>query len=328
MESLPDFDLIRPRTLDEAVKARQEFPGSRLLGGGTDLLVNIRRGIGDEPPALIDMTNIAELKTIKSDAKKLNIGASVTIQEVASDNTIAHHYPAIAEAAASIAGPTQRAMGTVGGNLCLDTRCIYYNQSHWWRSANGFCLKYRGEKCHIALKSKTCFATYSGDLAPAAMIFGAEIEIIGPNGRRKLTLADLYSGDGQDYLTLNEGEIITALSIKNEPGLRSGYEKIRPRQSIDYPLAGVAAGLCREGNKISDLRIAITGTNPRPVLLDGTAHLVGGPPDDEFFDTLDKLMSAQIKSMKTTLAPGHYRRKVAGVLVRRLTKKLFENYCP
>lgn len=327
MESLPDFDLIRPRTLDEAVKARQKFPGNRLLGGGTDLLVNIRRGIGDAPTALIDMTNIAELKTIKADAKKLKIGASVTIQEVADDSTIAHHYPAIAEAAALIAGPTQRAMGTLGGNLCLDTRCIYYNQSDWWRSANGFCLKYQGEKCHIALKSKTCFATYSGDLAPAAMVLGAEVEIIGPNGRRKLTLTDLYSGDGQNYLTLEEGEIITALSIKNEPGLRSGYEKIRTRQSIDYPLAGVAAGLCRKGDKISDLRIAVTGTNPRPVLLDGTAHLVGGPLDDEFFNALDKLMSAQIKSMKTTLAPGHYRRKMAGVLARRLTKKLFDNYC-
>lgn len=324
MEVLPAFELIRPRTLNEALKARQKYPASALLGGGTDLLVNLRRGIGDPPAALIDMTNIAELKTIKADARELKIGTSVKIAAVADNSTIARHYPVISEAAASIAGPTQRAMGTVGGNLCLDTRCIYYNQSDWWRSANDFCLKHRGQTCHVALKSKTCFATYSGDLAPAAMIYGAEVEILGPKGQRKIPLADLYSGDGKDYLTLGEGEIITALSIKNVPGLRSGYEKIRTRQSIDYPLAGVAAGLARKGNKITDIRIAITGTNPRPVLLEGTTPLIGSPLDDGFFDRLDKLMSAQIMSMKTTLTPGHYRRKVAAVVARRLTRKLFK----
>jgi len=325
MEALPTFDLIRPRTLREAIEARQKFPGSRLLGGGTDLMVNIRRGIGKTPAALIDMTNVAELKTIEVDAKALKIGASVTIEEVAGNSTIARHYPAISEAAASIAGPTQRAMATVGGNLCLDTRCIYYNQGDWWRAANGFCLKYRGEKCHVALKSKTCFATFSGDLAPAAMIYGAEVEIIGPNGKRALALTDLYSGDGQDYLTLEKGDIITALSIKNLSGFHSGYEKIRTRQSIDYPVAGVAVGLRRVGEKLTSLNIAATGTNPRPVLLDGTASLIGRPLDKEFFTALDKLMSAQIMSMKTTLTPGHYRRKVAGVVARRLIRKLFIN---
>lgn len=325
MEVLPAFELIRPRTLNEALKARQKYPASCLLGGGTDILVNLRRGIGGPPTALIDMTGIAELKTIKADAGELKIGASVKIAAVASDSTIARHYPVISEAAASIAGPTQRAMATLGGNLCLDTRCIYYNQSDWWRSANDFCLKHRGQTCHVALKSKTCFATFSGDLAPAAMIYGAEVEILGPKGQRKMPLADLYSGDGKDYLTLGEGEIITALSIKNIPGLRSGYEKIRTRQSIDIPVAGVAAGLGRKGDKITDIRIAITGTNPRPVLLDGTTPLIGSPLDEAFFDKLDKLMSAQIMSMKTTLTPGHYRRKVAAVVARRLTKKLFKN---
>lgn len=324
MEILPEFDLIRPRTLDEAITARKKYPGGCLLGGGTDLLVNLRRGIGEAPTALIDMTNIAELKTIRANAKRLKIGASVKIGEVTGDSAIAKYYPAIAEAAASIAGPTQRAMATVGGNLCLDTRCIFYNQSSWWRSANGFCLKHRGEKCHVALKSKTCFATYSGDLAPAALIYGADVEIIGPMGQRRLPLAELYSGDGQKYLTLAEGEIITTLSIKNIPGFQSGYEKIRTRQSIDYPLAGVAAGLCRKGDKITDLRIAVTGTNPRPVLLDGTKPLIGGILDEEFFKALDKLMSAQIMSMKTTLTPGLYRRKVAGVVARRLIKQLFK----
>jgi len=325
MEALPVFDLIRPRTLREALEARQKFPASRLLGGGTDLLVNIRRGIGEAPQALIDMTNIAELKTIKADAKALTIGASVTIDAVAGDKTIAKNYPAISQAAASIAGPTQRAMATVGGNLCLDTRCMFYNQSEWWRAANGFCLKFQGEKCHVALKSKTCFATYSGDLAPAAIIYGATVDIFGPNGKRTLTLTDLYSGDGKKYLTLEEGEIITALSIKNLPGFQSGYEKIRTRQSIDYPLAGVAVGLCRGGDELTDLRIAVTGTNPKPVLLDGTAALIGRALDEGFFNALDKLMGGQIMSMKTTLTPGHYRRKVAGVLARRLTKKLFDN---
>ena len=185
MEALADFQLLRPTTLDEVLEARTDHPDGRLLGGGTDLLVNIRRGIV-APESLIDITDVKELRAIHADAQRIEIGAAVTLAELAAHPEIARHYPVLAQAAACIAGPTHRNMGTVGGNLCLDTRCLFYNQSEWWRSANNHCLKTTGEICHVAPKSRgICFATFSGDLAPALMTLGAEVELAGPAGRAR-----------------------------------------------------------------------------------------------------------------------------------------------
>jgi 4-hydroxybenzoyl-CoA reductase subunit beta len=335
MEALADFKLLRPSTLAGALEARAAHPGGRLLGGGTDMMVNVRRGI-EAPALLIDMTGIAELRAIKADAKRLEIGASVTLAEVAAHASVVQHYPVVAQAASSIAGPTHRNMGTIGGNLCLDTRCIFYNQSQWWRSANNHCLKTVGEMCHVAPKSRgVCFATFSGDLAPALMTLGGEVDLIGPKGKRTLPLHDLYigvarhdadagGGDGKHFLALQEGEIVTGVRARNAAGLRSAYDKIRIRRSIEYPVAGVAVALRRDGDALADLRVAITGTNPRPVLLEGTQKLCGGPLDERVFKGLEDLVRDQIMSMKTTFTPGHYRRRVAGVLARRLVTRLFD----
>jgi 4-hydroxybenzoyl-CoA reductase subunit beta len=224
-------------------------------------------------------------------------------------------------------------MGTVGGNLCLDTRCIFYNQSDWWRSANNHCLKTTGPICHVAPKSHgVCFATYSGDLAPALLSLEAQIDLVGPQGRRSLSLVDLYigharhdedSGDGKRYLALRPGELVTSVRLKKTPDLRSGYDKIRIRRSIEYPVAGVAVALRREDTRLVDLRVAFTGTNPRPVLLAGTAELCGGTLNEGVLTGLDDLVRDQIMAMKTSFTPGHYRRRVAGVLARRLVVRLF-----
>jgi 4-hydroxybenzoyl-CoA reductase subunit beta len=229
-------------------------------------------------------------------------------------------------------------MGTVGGNLCLDTRCLFYNQSEWWRSANNHCLKTTGDICHVAPKSRgICFATFSGDLAPALLTLNAEVDLAGPAGKRTVALDRLYIGysrqdqpitetlgDGKYYLALRPGELVAAVRASNTPGLRSAYDKIRIRRSIEYPVTGVAVALRREGDTLAELRVAFTGTNPRPVLLEGTAALCGGGLDARVFKGLDDLGRDQIMSMKTTFTPGHYRRRVAGVLARRLVEKLFE----
>jgi 4-hydroxybenzoyl-CoA reductase subunit beta len=337
MDALPEFELVRPKTLDALLAARAAHPRSNLLGGGTDLIVNIRRGIV-APKVLIDVNGIAELRGITASAHELTIGAAATLAELAAHPMVVRHYPALAQAAAHIAGPTQRNMGTVGGNLCLDTRCIFYNQSEWWRDANHHCLKTTGTVCHVAPKSRgVCFATFSGDLAPALLILDAEVDIVGPEGRRTIPLANLYigyarqdepvtesRGDGKYYLALRPGEIVTGVRAKNTPALRSAYEKIRIRRSIEYPVTGVAAALRRDGDTLTDLRVAFTGTNPRPVRLTGTAQLCGGALDARVFAGLDALVRDQIMAMKTTFTPGHYRRRVAGVLVRRLVQRLFE----
>ena len=337
MDALPEFKVLNPTTLDEVVAARAAHPDSKPLGGGTDLVVNIRRGIV-APPVLIDMNRVPELHAIKADATSLEIGASVTLTQLAEHPAVIQHYPVLAQAAGHIAGPTHRNMGTVGGNLCLDTRCIFYNQSEWWRTSNNHCLKTTGTVCHVAPKSRgVCFATFSGDLAPALLTLNAEIDIAGPQGRRSMPLEKLYigfarqdipvtetQGDGKFFLSLRPGEIVTAARAKNTPGLRSGYDKIRIRKSIEYPVAGVAVALKREGDRLTSLRVAFTGTNPRPVLLDGTAALTGGGLDERVFKGLDALVRDQIMPMKTTFTPGHYRRRVAGVLARRLLTRLFE----
>jgi 4-hydroxybenzoyl-CoA reductase subunit beta len=334
MDALPEFALLRPASLEDAVKARAAHPASQLIGGGTDLLVNIRRGIVT-PPALLDMTGVSELAAIAADEHRLSIGASATLAQVAEHAGLSKHYPLVAQAAHGVAGPTQRNMGTVGGNLCLDTRCIFYNQSTWWRSANNHCLKTTGDICHVAPKSQgVCFATFSGDLAPALLVLGAEIELAGPGGSRTLPLNDFYigharhdgtSGDGKHYLALAPGEIVVAVRARNTPNLRSGYDKIRIRRSIEYPVAGVAAALIRDGGTLTDLRVAFTGTNPRPVLLEGTAALCGGALDERVLGGLAALVRDQIMAMKTTFTPGHYRRRVAGVLARRLVMKLWND---
>ena len=325
MNVLPEWELFAPASIDEVRAVRAHHPGSRFLGGGTDLVVNLRRGIGDPPATLIDLGRVRDMKGISVDGERIRIGAGVTIRELADDPRVRAGFPGLAAAAASIAGPTHRNMGTVGGNLCLDTRCIYYNQSEWWRAANRYCLKYGGEICHVAPKSRVCYATYSGDLAPALAILDApEVEVAGAEGSRIVPLESLHTGDGERYLALEPDEFVVAVRARRPAALRTGYDKVRVRQSIDYPLAGVAAGVVREGDRVADLRLAFTGTNPRPLLLQGTESLCGGALDDAAMDRLSSLVRRQVMAMRTTFTSGHYRRHAAGVLARRLVRRLFD----
>ena len=255
MDALPEFQVVHPTSLDDVMAARAANPDAQLLGGGTDLVVNIRRGIV-APPVLIDVNRVAELRAIKADASALEIGASVTLAELAAHPAVLAHYPVVAQAAALIAGPTHRNMGTVGGNLCLDTRCIFYNQSEWWRAANNHCLKTTGEICHVAPKSRgVCFATFSGDLAPALLTLGAEVDIAGPAGKRTCRSTGLYIGyarqdqpvtetlgDGKYYLSLRPGEFVTAVRARNIPGPALGL-----RQDPHPPLDRISGHRRRGG---------------------------------------------------------------------------------
>ena len=325
MNVLPEWELLTPSSIDEVRAMRAHHPGSRFLGGGTDLVVNLRRGIGDPPATLIDLNRVRDMKGIAVDGGRLRVGAGVTIAELADDPRVRAGFPGFAAAAASIAGPTHRNMGTVGGNLCLDTRCIYYNQSEWWRAANRYCLKYGGDICHVAPKSRVCYATFSGDLAPALTILDEpEVEVAGVEETRTLPLETLHTGDGERYLALEPDEFVIAVRARRPANLRTGYDKVRVRQSIDYPVAGVAAGLVREGDRLADLRLAFTGTNPRPLRLEGTGALCGGALDDEVMEKLSGLVRRQVMAMRTTFTSGHYRRHAAGVLARRLVRRLFD----
>jgi 4-hydroxybenzoyl-CoA reductase subunit beta len=317
---MSDFSVARPRDIDAAIAARRQHAGSAFLAGGTDLLVNMRRGIGDAT-VLIDLSGIGELAGIEIGETATRIGAATTIAALTRTPALAERYPALAQAAATIAGPGHRAMGTVGGNLCLDTRCIYYNQSDWWRRTNGFCLKYRGDVCHVAPQGQRCHAAFSGDLAPALLVLGAEIEIAGASGRRRIPLSELYVEDGRAHLRLAAEDILVAVHL---PGAAppSAYAKARTRGAIDFPLAGVAVALATTKSAVRELRIALTGTNSRPFLLAGTDALLGKPIDDKALDHIDRQVQKQVQPMRTTMASAHYRRLAAAGLARRLVTQL------
>jgi 4-hydroxybenzoyl-CoA reductase subunit beta len=317
---LSEFRVVRPRDVEAAVAARRDHRMSRFLAGGTDLVVNLRRGIGN-PTLLIDLDGIEELRGLDCSDQGARIGAGTRLVALATHAALPERYAAVSEAAKVIAGPGHRNIATVGGNLCLDTRCIYYNQSEWWRHTNRYCLKYGGDICHVAPQGERCHAAFSGDLAPALMVLDAEVEIAGSTGRRRTPLAALYADDGRAHLRLADDELVIAVHLPPTTA-RSGYAKSRVRGSMDFPLAGVAVALRTDGSRLSALRVALTGTNPRPFLLEGTDALVGGPLNETSVQKLEKLVQKQVQPMRTTLTSGNYRRLVAAALLRRLVTGL------
>ena len=322
MEYMPNFALHRPKAVEEAVKLRAAIPGALYVAGGTDMIVNVRRGI-EQPAALIDLGAIEAMKAIRDEADALVIGAAVTLDSLSAHAAIVKGWSAIAEAAAAVAGPTHQKYATVGGNLCLDTRCLFYNQSEWWRKSNAYCLKERGELCHVAPGGKRCFAAFSGDVAPAMLVFGAEAELIGPDGARRMPLSELYRDDGMNHLALKPAELLVAVRLpKALAGAASAYEKARIRGSIDFPLAGVAVRLKATASKVDDLRIALTGVNPYPHIVAGLDAYNGKALDDAALDSIRETVRTQARPMKTTHVKPWYRRRVIGALARRTVARL------
>ena len=319
---MPEFRIARPADVEAAIALRGTAVASRFIAGGTDLVPNLRRGIA-EAALLIDLSGIGEMKEMRAEGAGLRIGAGVTLAKLAGAEALRAQYAAVAEAAAVIAGPSHRASASLGGNLCLDTRCVYYNQSAWWRRANGYCLKRSGDTCHVAPQGKRCHAAFSGDLAPALMALGAEVEIAGPKGRRRCPLSDLYAEDGQAHLTLAADEIVVAVHLPAVT-MRSAYEKVRVRGAIDFPLAGVAVALSATSGRLTALRVGLTGTNSRPFALAGVEEFIGGKLDEAALQKLDRLVQKQVQPMRTTLASANYRRLAAAGLARRLAARLFE----
>ena len=317
---LPRFRILQPTSVEAAVQACAANPGARYLAGGTDLIVNLRRGLGASS-RLIDLSGIGALEELQCAAGGARIGAGVRIAQLAAEPDIGRLYPALRAAALTVAAPGHRNLATVGGNLCLDTRCIYYNQSAWWRASNHFCLKAGGTICHVAPEGDRCHAAFSGDLAPALLVLGAEVEIAGPAGRRLCALAKLYRDDGRAHLNLAAGELVTAVLLPPGP-VRCAYAKSRVRGAFDFPLAGVALALDVADGRLSALRVALTGTNSRPLLVEGIAALLGRAVSEALSVELDKLVQKQVRPMRTTLTQSNYRRIVAGALAARLLVSL------
>jgi 4-hydroxybenzoyl-CoA reductase subunit beta len=322
MEVLPEFVVRHAETPQEATRLLAGDADARILAGGTGLVANMRLGLG-APSVLVSLDRLQGFRDVTDLGGVLRLGAGVTLSRLATDADVARCAPALATAAATVAGPAHRSAATLGGNLCLDTRCVFYNQNETWRVSIGHCLKTRGDICHVAPRGKRCHAAYSGDLAPVLLVLGAEVEIAGPGGVRRAPLGALYRDDGAQHLALARGEFLTAvLAPVARPGTRVAYRKARVRGAIDFPLAGVAVALETEDGRVRDLRVALTGTNPCPLLLAGTGEFRGQTPDQALLDGLVKLVQRQAGPQRTTVTSSNYRRQVAAAIARRLVSEL------
>jgi 4-hydroxybenzoyl-CoA reductase subunit beta len=321
MNGLPAFTLQRPASAGEAA-ALLAAGGARALAGGTDLLPNLRHGL-ERPARLVDLSCVPGLDAVALRDGALVIGAGVTLARLAAEPLVRQHLAALAEAAAAVAGPGHRSAATIGGNLCQDTRCVFYNQSEWWRASNGWCLKHGGDTCHVAPQGQRCHAAFSGDLAPALLAAAAEVEIATPSGTRRMPLDELYRDDGASHLTLAAGEFISAVrvALPGQPW-RSGYRKARARGAMDFPLAGVAAVLALRDGVVVQIGVALSGTNSRPIVLRGLDGWIGQRIDDARLPALGKLVQQQVSPMRSTATPSNYRRQVAAVLAQRLVREL------
>ena len=227
--------------------------------------------------------------------------------------------PVLTEAAATVASPVLRNMGTIGGNICLDTRCLWYNQSLTWRKACGFCIKKDGDLCHVAPGGTKCWAVFSGDTPPALLCLNAEIELASPSGVRRMALRDFYTGAGDSYRKLQPNELLTRIFLSDSSAdLRGIYRKLRIRGSIDYPLAGVAVALKRSDGQVSDARVAITAVNPAPTLITGVAGaLEGRAVDESAAEAIGEMAAKTAKPLTTSALTPEYRREMIRVLTKR-----------
>ena len=319
--SLPGFQLLRPRTLDETMGFLAKYSGdTKIVAGGTDLLPSMKQKLFT-PPYVLDLRRVAELKGIRREGDGVEIGALTTLSAIEHSPLVRSEFPVLYEAAKTVASPVIRNMATLGGNICLDTRCLWYNQSLTWRKSCGFCLKKDGDLCHVAPGGKFCWATFSGDTPPALLCLDAEIEIAGPSGTRRVALRDFYVNDGIVRLNLASDEVVLRVFLPaSSAGWRGSYQKLRVRGSIDYPLAGVAVALRVEARsgRIEDARVAITAVNPAPHLVkDADAQLIGTVVDESLAERIGEMAAKTAKPLTTSALTPEYRREMVRVFAKR-----------
>ena len=291
----------------------------KVIAGGTDLLPSMKQKLFT-PPYVLDLRGVGELRGIAATSDGgLSIGALTTLAAIEHSPVIQRDYPVLLAAVKTIASPVLRNMGTLGGNVCLDTRCLWYNQSLLWRKSCGFCLKKDGDLCHVAPGGKTCWAAFSGDTPPALLCLGAEVEIAGTICTRRVALSEFYVNDGIVRLRLAPSELLTRVILPTScRGWRGSYQKLRVRGSIDYPLAGVAVALKMERGEVVDARMAITAVNPAPHLVkDAGVHLVGKRLDQDLAEALGEMAARTAKPLTTSALTPEYRREMVKVFAKR-----------
>ena len=302
MLRLPWFEHRAPRSVAEAAKILAgEGPRAMLIAGGTDLLPNMKRR-HQAPQVLVSLQKIEQLRKLDG-----AFGAGATLSEISRDEKTP---AALRHAAIQVATPHIRNMGTLGGNLCLDTRCTYYNQSYEWRKAIDFCLKKDGDICWVATASKRCVAVSSTDTAPALIALNAAVTLVSERGEREVKVEDLYRNDGIEYLSRRPDEILTEVRVP--AGWKSTYWKLRRRGSFDFPILGVAAALKFEKEIITEARIALGAVASRPFLVEKAGEFLKGKKlTDEVIAEAAGMVANRAKPMDNTDMDLYWRKQVA-----------------
>lgn len=334
MMRLPPFDVAMPETIQELLEnLRPNGHGVKIMAGGTDLLVNMKNG-APSFHRLVWPGKIEELRRISvQEGGEVSIGAMATLSDVASSRVVKSAYPSLSNAVLSIATPAIRNRATIGGNLCLDTRCYFYNDSEFWRVSLGGCLKLNvpangdGDVCHAAPGSAMCSAVSSSDSAPILLALDASVEIQSVRGKRIVPLSEFYANDGMRFLNLVPGELLTRIILPAPPkGLRSAHDKIRSRQSVDFPLANVGiAGNVDEGRVFTHLKIYVGAIQSAPVRMTQAELLLEGREATPSLITQAAEAAASfVKPVPNIGGTVGYRKRMAAVLVKRTLTHLLQ----
>jgi 4-hydroxybenzoyl-CoA reductase subunit beta len=333
MLRLPHFRMVEPTTWTEAAKLLREHGAAAsdiasgtpnipvmLVAGGTDLFPNMKRR-QFTPQILISLGRVKGAREI-SNGSGLHIAPGATLTEVAAHPTVRAKYTALAQAAGVVSTPQLRNMGTIGGNLCLDTRCNWYDQSLFWRTAEGYCMKtHPSVVCRVAPSSPRCLAVASADTVPALIALGAKVTVENAGGRREIDLAELYREDGIRYLAIGRDDVVVSVTLPDAAGWRSTYLKLRDRNSFDFPIAGVAAAVRLDGDTVTEARIAVTALASRPVAVDAKA-LVGTKLDDDAIGAAADAVHKAARPMDNTSGTISQRKRAARVFTERALRSL------
>lgn len=319
MLRLPRFEFHRPRTVDEALRiSADQGARGKFVAGGTDLYPNMKRR-HQVPQHVISLGAVRELHGITGDPRRgVTIGAMVRLSEIEHSPLLRDSYGPVATAAALVSTPLLRNMGTLGGNLLLDTRCNYYDQTHEWRESIRFCLKCNGDTCWVAPSSPRCWAVQSSDSVPLLCAMDASVTLRSRAGERRVPVRDLYRDDGIDYLTLRPGELLTQVHLPPVNGWRASYRKLRRRGTFDFPVLGVGVCVFRDGDVVRDVRIRIGGAGSHAIPATAAEDLLRGQvPTDELIEAAAQHAYKPVRAFDNTDYEAHWRKKMAPVFVAR-----------
>lgn len=322
MMRLPRFTYLVPRSIQETAQMlANEGPGAQLIAGGTDLLPNMKRR-HQTPTTLISLRRVESLRRMREDEGCV-LGATQTLSQLVDATMVRESYTALHQAASQVATVHLRNTGTIGGNLCLDTRCLYYNQSHEWRKAIDFCMKKAGTVCWVATASRRCVAVTATDTAPALIALGARVRLVCVAGEREIALEDLYNNDGIVYLTRRADEVLTEIILPPASGWVSTYRKLRRRGSFDFSELGVAAALkfAADGT-IEDARVVLGAAASRPVVTRACELLRDRKLTDELIAEVSHSLASRAKPVDNTDLDVHWRKHVASTLIETTLREL------